>query len=255
MIIRDMFKKNIDREIKGVIKVAQTDEATRYQELDEYVVTRELLKHLSSFYYYYQKSLDGLTDEIGVWISGFFGSGKSHFLKILSYLLDNETTQGKKAVEFFDVKVPDPALYADIQRAGRIDCETILFNIDSKSPLGIKADKQAILKVFIKVFYDHLGYYGDDFKVAELEKYLNREGALQKFQENFERIKGEAWLERRNCFAFDEDAIVEALMETIGMSEQSARNWFSQGNGIDISIDQFAREVKDYIDTKEKTFT
>jgi hypothetical protein len=254
LIIRDMFKKNIDREIKGVIKVAQTDEATRYQELDEYVVTRELLKHLSSFYYYYQKSLDGLTDEIGVWISGFFGSGKSHFLKILSYLLDNETTQGKKAVEFFDVKVPDPALYADIQRAGRIDCETILFNIDSKSPLGIKADKQAILKVFIKVFYDHLGYYGDDFKVAELEKYLNREGALQKFQENFERIKGEAWLERRNCFAFDEDAIVEALMETIGMSEQSARNWFSQGNGIDISIDQFAREVKEYIDTKGKDF-
>ena len=254
MIIRDMFKKNIDREIKGVIKVAQTDEATRYQELDEYVVTRELLKHLSSFYYYYQKSLDGLTDEIGVWISGFFGSGKSHFLKILSYLLDNETTQGKKAVEFFDVKVPDPALYADIQRAGRIDCETILFNIDSKSPLGIKADKQAILKVFIKVFYDHLGYYGDDFKVAELEKYLNREGALQKFQENFERIK-----ERLGWNA----AIALPLMRCdSGSPNGNYRHVGTErqelvfpGNGIDISIDQFAREVKDYIDTKEKTFT
>ena len=45
MQIKDMFEKKIDRDIKGVIKVGQSDEENVYQELDEYVVTKELLKH------------------------------------------------------------------------------------------------------------------------------------------------------------------------------------------------------------------
>ena len=120
--------------------------------------------------------------------------------------------------------------------------------------MGIKADKEAILKIFLKVFYEHLGYYGDDFKVAELEKFLNREGVFEKFQENFAAIKGEAWLGRRSCFLFDEDAVVEALIQTTGMSEASARNWFNNSQGPKQSIENFAREVKEYIDSKGKNF-
>ena len=45
MQIKNMFEKKIDRDIKGVIKVGQSDEENVYQELDEYVVTKELLKH------------------------------------------------------------------------------------------------------------------------------------------------------------------------------------------------------------------
>ncbi|MDD2215258.1 MAG: BREX system P-loop protein BrxC [Eubacteriales bacterium] len=254
MLVREMFKKKIDREIKGVIKVAQNDEENRCQELEEYVVTRELLKHIATFYQNYQKGIDGYTDEMGVWISGFFGSGKSHFLKILSYLLENDEVKGKRAVDFFADKVSDPAVYADIERASRIKCETILFNIDSKSPLGIKNDKAAILKVFLKVFYEHLGYYGDDFKVAELEKYLNREGVLEQFKTDFAKLKGETWEDRRSCFFFDEDAVVEALMRSTGMSESSAGNWFNHSQGPSISIGQFAQEVKQYIDSKGKNF-
>ena len=87
MIIKDMFAKPIDRDIKGVIKVGQDDNANIGQELEEYVVTRELQKHFSDFFASYKKGITGNTDKMGVWISGFFGSGKSHFLKILSYLL------------------------------------------------------------------------------------------------------------------------------------------------------------------------
>ena len=126
MLIKEMFKKPIERDIKGVIKVAQADEDNRFQELDEFVATRELRKHLAQFYQYYQKGIDGYTDEMGVWISGFFGSGKSHFLKILSYLLDNDPVHGKQPVAFFAEKIEDAALYADMQRTARIDCETIL---------------------------------------------------------------------------------------------------------------------------------
>ncbi|WP_338488261.1 DUF6079 family protein [Ruoffia tabacinasalis] len=100
MIIKDMFLKDINRDIRGVVKVQQRDEEIVYQELDEYVVTKELKKHFSRFYENYARSVDQPTDKMGVWISGFFGSGKSHFLKILSYLLNNQPVHGKKPVDF-----------------------------------------------------------------------------------------------------------------------------------------------------------
>lgn len=85
MKLRELFEKDIDRNINGVVKVEQVDdEAILYQELDEFVVTKELTKHFSTFYRNYNNSLDERTDKVGVWISGFFGSGKSHFLKMLS---------------------------------------------------------------------------------------------------------------------------------------------------------------------------
>ena len=83
MQVRELFYKDIERDIKGVIKIGQDDEAYIHQELDEYVVTKELSKHFSDFFDSYNKSIDNYTDKMGVWISGFFGSGKSHFLKIL----------------------------------------------------------------------------------------------------------------------------------------------------------------------------
>jgi len=104
MYIKEMYQKDIERDIRGVIKVAQKDDDHIYQELDEYVVTKELNKHLAKFYENYQKGIDGHTDKMGVWISGFFGSGKSHFLKILAYLLENQQVKGKEATDFFESK-------------------------------------------------------------------------------------------------------------------------------------------------------
>ena len=101
MRIKDMFQAKIDREITGVIKVGQHDEAVKEEELKEYVVTRELAKHFDEFFGNYSKSISTPTDNMGVWISGFFGSGKSHFLKILSYVLDNAQVGGKSVIDYF----------------------------------------------------------------------------------------------------------------------------------------------------------
>lgn len=96
MQIRDIFEKNINRNINGVVKVNDDKENVLKQELEEYVVTKELKPHFHKFFNNFAESFDFQTDKIGVWISGFFGSGKSHFLKILSFLLENKEVDGKK---------------------------------------------------------------------------------------------------------------------------------------------------------------
>jgi len=74
MQIKDMFRKKIDREIQGVIIVGQGEETNVAQELEEYVVTRELQRHFADFFAAYKKGIQGTTPKMGVWISGFFGS-------------------------------------------------------------------------------------------------------------------------------------------------------------------------------------
>ena len=115
--LKSMFYKDIDRDIKGVIKVGQNDDANIRQELDEYVVTGELNTYIDRFFEAYKAGIIGDTDKNGVWISGFFGSGKSHFLKILSYLLENRSIDGKNSI---DVVLP-------IEISSKIDGEE-LFN-------------------------------------------------------------------------------------------------------------------------------
>lgn len=253
MKLSDMFLKSIDRPINGVIKVMQTDDENRQQELEEYVITRELRKHFSSFYDHYEQGIDGSTDKMGVWISGFFGSGKSHFLKILSYLLANEVVGGKKAVDYFENKFDyDTYHYEMIRRISKTPTEVVLFNIDAKSPMG--KDETAILRVFTKVFYEHCGYYGDDMKVASFERFLDRQGKLDAFKEAFLAINTEEWKTAREAFAFWEDDIVDALTQVTDISEQAARNWFNGEETAQLSIDRFAREVLEYVQSKGDNF-
>ena len=133
MKIREMFVKPIDRDIQGVIKVSPNKDVNIKQELEEYVVTRELQKHFAEFFNAYKKGIVGNTDKMGVWISGFFGSGKSHFLKILSYLLGNKEVDGKRAIDYFidDGKISDSMVLADMKLAVETPTDVILFNDDS----------------------------------------------------------------------------------------------------------------------------
>lgn len=252
MKIQSMFQKNINRDINGVIKVAQDDEQSLVQELGEYIITKELRRHFNTFFNNYSKAIDHPTDKIGVWISGFFGSGKSHFLKMLSYLLSNQEVAGRHAVDFFKDKFDDPMMYATIVRCTNIPTESILFNIDIEGP--INKDKTAVLRVFAKVFYNHLGFYGEDLKIAKLERFVDMRGKTDAFRKEFEEVNGAPWIESRASYAFFEDDIVSVLQSVLGMSETAARNWFNGEENGDMSIKQLVEEIKEYVDSKGKDF-
>ncbi len=253
MQIKDMFAKPIDREIQGVIIVGQGEETNVAQELEEYVVTKELQKHFSEFFDAYKKGINGNTSEIGVWISGFFGSGKSHFLKILSYILANNEIGGKKAIDYFvdDNKIADPMVLADMKLAASIPTDVVLFNIDSKSDSNSKQNKDAIVNVFLKVFNEMQGFCGSLPHLADLESQLTDEGKYEAFKEAFEDEYGGEWTKSRHKFDFIQDDVVEALVNIDFMSEAAARNWCEKAaEPYRISIEEFAKRVKEYIDKK-----
>ena len=262
MKIGEMFEKPIDREINGVIKVGQKDEENIYQELNEYVVTDELRKHFKEFFSVYNNSLNNPTDNIGVWITGFFGSGKSHFLKILSYILDSNLEvedidnpgEIRRPIDFFkeDKKIEDPMVIADMMNSSNVSTDVILFNIDSKSS-NSESEKDKILAVFLKVFNEMRGYCTEYPFLADFEKKLEQENIYDDFKTTFKSVNGENWEEKRDDYYYISDDIVETIVKIGFMSEDAANNWADKAeDNFNMSIEKFAREVNDYCKSKGK---
>ena len=260
MLIGNIFEKDLFRPINGVVKADQQDDAIVWQELDEYVVTKELDKHFRKFFDTYLAGIDRPSDpnisaRMGVWVSGFFGSGKSHFIKILSYLLNNRDAHDSKqdierrAIDFFNSKITDAMLLADIKRAVATDTDVILFNIDSKA--DPKEGRGAILSVFMRVFNEMQGLCKDAPHIAQMERYLGEKGKFEQFCDAFHEIHGATWHESRDAFSFLRDDVVEALGKSLNMTRESAADWFDKAeDNYKLTIESFADHVKEYLDQK-----
>ncbi|BBO04473.1 hypothetical protein SG09_38230 [Bradyrhizobium ottawaense] len=261
MLIKNLFERDIFRPINGVVKADQLDDSSVWQELDEFVITQELDLHFSKFISWYLETIDqGKASDpggkMGVWISGFFGSGKSHFLKVLSYLLRNRTHthdgKSREAVDFFASKVTDAVLYGDIKRAvvtGNTD--VILFNIDSKAAHGNETGRDLILRVFLKVLNELQGYSGDHPHIAHMERYLDGKGKFEAFQAAYKKHTGNEWIAERDAYQFNQDEVVKALSETLGQSEATSVRWIEGAeNNFSISVENFCKWVKEYLDSK-----
>jgi hypothetical protein len=258
MKIGQLFIRPIDRAINGVIKADQSDAASVWQELEEYVVTKELDQHFRKFFDSYLNAIRNAKDpdvagKVGVWVSGFFGSGKSHFIKILSYLLENRqiSQQGvsKRAIDFFEGKITDPMLAADIKVAVESDVDVILFNIDSKADAAEERD--AILRVFLKVFNEKLGYSSDHPHIAHMERYLAEQGQLDAFVTAFEQHAGEKWQEERDAYQFHAEAVAAALTAATGQSVEDGDAWLERfEKDFSLSVENFARWVREYLDSR-----
>ena len=258
MKIQNLFERDLFRSINGVVKADQLDESSVWQELDEFVVTRELDLHLRRFFSTYGDAIKQPNDpdvagKIGVWVSGFFGSGKSHFIKVLSYLLRNKTHtyqgQSKRAVEFFESKIKDAMLFGDIKRAVASNADVILFNIDSKA--DHRTGRDAILAVFLKVLNEMQGYCGDHPQIAHLERHLEGKDKLTQFHDAFRKATGNEWATERDAYHFHRDEIVKALGETLKMSKESAEKWIDGAeDSFALTVENLCKWVKEYLDSK-----
>lgn len=257
MKISEMFEHDIHRSITGVVKVEQTKAEEVFQEIFEFVVTKELRGHFNDFYKSYNNSLGSKTDDMGVWLSGFFGSGKSHFLKMLSYLLENKVIKETKTIEFFKEKLnnDDPLLFNEMKRAATWGTtDSLLFNIESKSSSQDRTSKTAIVDIFMKVFNEHLGYCGDIPWLADIERTLDEEGKYEKLKEVYKEITNEDWEEARHKIYFIRDAFIDAITKTRPetTSESASALFDNAEKNYKLTPEKFALLIKKYIDKKGK---
>lgn len=253
MIIKDLFKKDIERSIQGVVTIGNEDEEQKWQELEEYVCTDEITRSFRTFFRRYRESINTPTEKIGVWITGFFGSGKSHFLKILGYILENEVVAGVEAAKYFDDKIKDQMVLADIKQSSKANNKVVLFNIDSKAKSDSKSKTQAIMDIMLRAFNESVGYCGSSPWVADMERTLDAEGRLEEFISVFESLSKRNWVQTRAKALLNRDYIVKALVSSRGMTEESAKQFVDdQTKNFTNTTEDFAKIVNDYCQ-KNKT--
>jgi hypothetical protein len=248
--LNDIFEKSIDRPIDGVIKA--DDESSLRVELDEYVITDEIGRRLEDFLQAY----NNYDTSNGVWVSGFFGSGKSHLLKMLALLLENRAFDGRDAHDIFAEKLThDPMLAGALRKAVSIPSKSILFNIDQKADVISKTDVDALLAVFQKVFDESCGFYGKQPHIAQFERDLNSRGKLEVFRDAFARASGKPWERGREQALLEAPNVATAFAEATGSDPADARDILSQyRKDTRVSIEDFASTVKAWIDAQEPGF-
>ena len=250
-ILNDIFVKPIGRPIDGVIKA--DDESSLRNEVEEYVLTREVSQRLEDFVSAYNDY--NAATQNGVWISGFFGSGKSHLLKMLALLLENREIDGKNVLDMFLPKCNDEIFRAALRKACSRPSKSILFNIDQKTNAVTTRQNDALLSVFVKVFDDMCGYYGKQGYIAGFERDLDKRGLYGRFQEEYEKIARKDWRKGREQAILEERNIAKAYAAITGESEDSLSGIIKQYRlDYNLSIEDFAHEVKEYISRQPPGF-
>ena len=250
MTLKTIFNKPVDRPIEGVIKA--DDEASLRLEIEEYVLTNEVEKRLESFLDAYN-NYEGAN---GVWVSGFFGSGKSHLLKMLALLLENRQIDGASALDLFLPKCGDnEILRGDLKRAVAIPSKSILFNIDQKADVISKTQIDALLAVFVKVFDEMCGYYGKQGHIAQFERDLDSRGLYDKFKSAYESTAGRTWQKGREQALLEAKNIAKAYAQATGGDEASAMGILDKYRSqYRVSIEDFAEQAHAYIERQPPDF-
>ena len=245
MDMKGLYAKDIFRSIDGVIKADDVSKVA--SEVDEYVMTSEIRSGLSRIVDAWNQ-VDAPSN--GVWIAGFFGSGKSHLLKMLSYLLGEQA--GKQPVTREDVErafeqkvAGDETIIADLKRSLHTPTRAVLFNIDAKDDKSTRERGSAMIEVFYKVYFEARGLYSKDLGVGALERDLEDRGELARFREAYQEEAGHAWEVGRVNTVFSEALVSKALARLGHQVDQPFRSYREQ---LNLSAEAFAQDVASWLD-------
>ncbi|MBK9750791.1 MAG: BREX system P-loop protein BrxC [Chloroflexi bacterium] len=188
--VRSLLARDLQQKIEEVIKVEQTDEQAVYTEITEYIATERLRDEYARLFRAIAEAPADANEGIGVWISGFFGSGKSSFAKNVGFALANAKVLGQPASELLAHQISDPAVSALIASiVSRIPTDVIMFDVSSNSKVR---SGETIAEIMYKMLLIHLGY-AEDFDIAELEIELEAEEKLDEFVVRIQQTFGDDW--------------------------------------------------------------
>ena len=244
MIQEQIYKKDINRVIDGVIKADST--AKLAEEITEFVITGEQVRLLPRLF----DTLVPPQQANCVWISGDFGSGKSHLLKILSYVLENKLViDGRPCADIFAEKASeDFELKGQIQKACKVPTESVLFNIQELHDGLGKNVNDPVLAIFLKVFNKKFGYDEKKPEIAEIERYYDNKGQYELLKSEYQKRHGESWEDARKSILLKLQKLAEVVADIEGIDKATAeKNLRAQISGFKMDIDGFVTIIKEHL--------
>ena len=247
--IKDLFANKIERHIEEVIKVDQTDEEIVWDEIREYVVTNSICKHYQGILDRYWETPKKPHEGVGVWVSGFFGSGKSSFAKNLGLALENRSLKGEGAGSLFAKQTGDETVQVLLSNIGEhIPTQAVIFDVSTDR--GIRSGNQTLTEIMYRLFLDRLGY-AKDLDLAELEITLEGEGRLNLFKETFQTIYGKDWDREKGKVAFAISWASRVMHELEPETYSNADSWSQAAkNRADVTPNMLADRCKQLMDRK-----
>jgi len=189
--ISDLLARDLDQKIEEIIQVDQKDEQSVHAEISEYVSTDSIRQQYHHLLKAIAEAPRDPHERVGVWVSGFFGSGKSSFAKNLGYALQNRTVLGKPFSELFKKKIEDKQISDLLDLINRqTPTDVILFEVAKEA--DTRKVTQRIAELIYSVLLRELGY-AEDFDIAELEIELEGEGKLDEFVGLCKTELGKEW--------------------------------------------------------------
>lgn len=242
--IKALFANDIHRRIEEVIKVDQTDEEILRDEINEYVVTDAIRSHYTNIYDAYRETPNKPHEGIAIWVSGFFGSGKSSFAKMLGLSIANRKVAGEPAADRFAQRSGDKKLQVLLKSiAEKIPTHAVIFDVSTDR--GIRSGNQTLTEIMYGLFLQSLGY-AKDLDLSELEIGLEEKGQLKKFEDEYRRLFKKEWSTEKGKVAFALSEASRVLHSLDSETYPMADSWVKAvKNKADISPGKLAERANE----------
>lgn len=215
MKIRTLFETPVADKIEPVIKVGEReDDGKLATEIGSYVVTPTIERYLDDMLEHYTDSFRNKTTEVGIWISGYFGSGKSHFAKIFSLLAANPNLVGTSATERFESRLPNDAprrasILRSLSRMHECDTQVLAFNLNTLAD----SKNRPLPALLLSQYYLSKGYSSNLIYARVIENELDKLGKLEELHANIEQRTGKTWKDIQENPTFYSKHLYEAVCE------------------------------------------
>lgn len=183
--MHEILTLDLQEDIKSVIDLEDRSELEIQQEIESYIVTEGIGRHLYNFTNQFTSNIK----ETGVWLSGFYGSGKSYFGKMLGYIIENPNINGTPARERFIPRlkgVTDESLIENsIRNLEAIKSRVVFLDVAKQN-----TDKGLAFTLFANLL-KNLGFRDDVYGYMEFDLFID--GKLDEFKSKTKAIEGQEW--------------------------------------------------------------
>ncbi|MCA9632683.1 MAG: BREX system P-loop protein BrxC, partial [Myxococcales bacterium] len=246
MLIKDLFVSDVTRDIPPVVYFHEQNPEKLKDEVDEYIITGGWPESHPNhkrvprgIHEEYVRLLTGIAEEYSkkggpelpcAWISGFYGSGKSSFSKLLGLALDNQVLpDGRTLAEAWLKRDTSPNAKALRDAWARLiqtvnEPLAVVFDVGSMA-----RDNEHVHGVAIRQLQRRLGYCADAL-VADFELNLERDGEYDKFLQCAERTLGSPWTQVKDRALVEEDFSL-VLSELYPEKYTDPMSWFTSRAG------------------------